>query len=215
MKNYEVSRAYSKTSSPRGKLNRLSVAVLVDGVAEEVPALDAEGKPIEGKTQKLVKPLETETIARIESVVKSAVGFDSSRGDTLTVENIPFFEPSDDLLKDLDSKAMNDMIFGYLSKVVPILFVILFFVTVVKPLVRFLVTPTDAEVDLTRLLPTGIQELEAELDAERSKAALPSYAPSVDMEQLEEVMAENSRIVKENPQQAALLIRYWLNDGRL
>ena len=38
---------------------------------------------------------------------------------------------------------------------------------------------------------------------------------SVDLEQLGEIMAENSRLVKENPQQAALLIRYWINDGRL
>jgi flagellar biosynthesis/type III secretory pathway M-ring protein FliF/YscJ len=35
------------------------------------------------------------------------------------------------------------------------------------------------------------------------------------MKQLGEIMAESSRLVKENPQQAALLIRYWLNEGRL
>jgi flagellar biosynthesis/type III secretory pathway M-ring protein FliF/YscJ len=35
------------------------------------------------------------------------------------------------------------------------------------------------------------------------------------MDQLAELMAENSRLVKENPSQAALLIRYWLNDGRM
>ena len=85
----------------------------------------------------------------------------------------------------------------------------------VRPLVKFLVTPTEAEVDLSRLLPTGINDLEKELEAERSKAQIPVYEPSIDLEQLEELMAENSRIVKENPQQAALLIRYWLNDGRL
>jgi flagellar biosynthesis/type III secretory pathway M-ring protein FliF/YscJ len=68
---------------------------------------------------------------------------------------------------------------------------------------------------LARLLPTGIQELEIELDAERSKATIPEFEPAVDLEQLGELMAENSRLVKENPQQAALLIRYWLNDGRL
>jgi len=82
--------------------------------------------------------------------------------------------------------------------------------------VRFIITPTEAELDLERLLPTGLKELEQELDAERSKAGkLPEIDQSVDLEQLEELMAENSRIVKENPHQAALLIRYWLNDGRI
>jgi flagellar biosynthesis/type III secretory pathway M-ring protein FliF/YscJ len=64
-------------------------------------------------------------------------------------------------------------------------------------------------------LPTGIQDLEKEIDAERTRAQVPTYEPTVDLEQLEQMLAENSRIVKENPQQAALLIRYWLNDGRL
>jgi len=211
VKNYEVSKAITKSSSPRGKLVRLSVAVIVDGAREEVP--------VTGETDiapaKLFKPLESDMLAQIESTVKSAVGFDSARGDTVSVENIPFFEPSDEVAKEMDKKATQDLIFNILFRAGPVLFLILFFFVIVRPLVRFLVTPTDAEVDLSRLLPTGIQELEAELETERSKASVPIFEPAVDLEQLEELMAENSRIVKENPRQAALLIRYWLNDGRL
>ena len=147
--------------------------------------------------------------------VKSSVGFDSSRGDSITVENLSFFEPSEAIEQDLDKKATQDMIFNVLSKAVPVLFIILFFFVVVRPLIKFLVTPTEAEVDLHRLLPTGIAELEREIDSERTKSSIPDYEPSIDLEQLEELMSENSRMVKENPQQAALLIRYWLNDGRL
>ena len=133
----------------------------------------------------------------------------------MSVENISFFEPDESIAQELDKKATQDMIFNTLSKAVPVLFIILFFFIVVKPLIRFLVTPTEAEVDLHRLLPTGIAELEREIDSERSKSSIPDYEPSIDLEQLEELMSENSRMVKENPQQAALLIRYWLNDGRL
>jgi len=207
VKNYEVSRAVVKSSSPRGKLTRLSVAVLVDGMKE----VKGEGE----KVEKIFTPLSSETISQIESVVKSAVGFDTSRGDSLSVENISFFEPDESIAQELDKKATQDMIFNTLSKAVPVLFIILFFFIVVKPLIRFLVTPTEAEVDLHRLLPTGIAELEREIDSERSKSSIPDYEPSIDLEQLEELMSENSRMVKENPQQAALLIRYWLNDGRL
>ena len=87
----------------------------------------------------------------------------------------------------------------------------------VRPMVRFLVTPTESEVDLSRLLPAGVEELEAELEAERSKlSALPERAiPAVDIEELEGLLAENSRMVRENPAQAALLIRYWLNEGKM
>lgn len=208
VKNYEVSRAVTKSSLPRGKLVRLSAAVLVDGTYEAAAGAAADAP-------KVFKPLDSETIARIESVVKSAVGFDTSRGDSVTVENIPFFTPDEAVVKDLENKAMYGKLVEYgLSYLAPTLAVIFFFL-LARKLVAFLVTPTDAEVDLSRLLPTGIKELEAELEQERSKPQLPTFEPTVDMEQLEELMAENSRIVKENPQQAALLIRYWLNDGRL
>lgn len=208
VKNYEVSRAVTKSNMPRGRLTRLSVAVLVDG-NYAAPA----GAP--ANAPKTFMPLDTEVMTRIEGVVKSAVGLNMDRGDTLTVENVPFYTPDDNILQQMEKDANSTFIFNMVSKAVPVLFVILFFFVIVRPLVKFLVTPTDAEVDLTRLLPTGIRELEQELHAERSKASLPQFEPQVDMEQLEQLMAENSQIVKENPRQAALLIRYWLNDGRL
>lgn len=213
LKNYEVSRAITRSSSPRGRLTRLSVAVLVDGTYETPAGTPAGGDAAAAKPS--FKPLESDVLTRIESVVKSAVGFDPVRGDTLTVENIPFHIPEDTFKAEMDKKATQDMIFNLIYRTGPVLFVLLFFFVIVKPLVKFLTTPTEAEVDLTRLLPTGITELEQELEAERSRAAVPAFEPAVDLAQLEELMAENSRIVKENPQQAALLIRYWLNDGRL
>ncbi|MCO6432424.1 MAG: flagellar M-ring protein FliF [Deltaproteobacteria bacterium] len=210
VKNYEVSRAVTRISSPRGKLTRLAVAVLVDGTYETVAAAEGAAAP-----QKVFKPLDGEVMSQIESLVKAAVGFDSSRGDTITVENIPFYLTDSSEAKALESEAFHNTIFKYLGYVGPIMFVLLFFMFAVRPVVKFLVTPTEAEVDLTRLLPTGIAELEQELESERTKAQVPEFVPAVDLEQLEEMMAENSRIVKENPHQAALLIRYWLNDGRL
>lgn len=218
VKNYEVSRAVSRISSPRGKLQRLSVAVLVDGSYETLVGDGAANDSAKGKDKedaKVFKPLAPEMLTQIEDVVKNAVGFDSARGDTVTVENVPFMVNETNYIEEMDKAALHDSILKYVSKSAPLLFVVLFFFFLVRPLVRFLVTPTEAEVDLSRLLPKGIQELEKELDQERQKASIPAFEPAVDMAQLEEMMGENSRIVKENPQQAALLIRYWLNDGRL
>lgn len=213
VKNYEVSRAVSKSSSPRGKLTKLSVAVLVDGTYESLPV--AAGAPAGTEAQKQFKALDDDTMARIESVVKSAVGFDATRGDSVTVENIPFNAPDSKVMEAMETKATYDYWFNAIYRIGPILFIGLFFLFIVRPLVRFLVRPTEAEVDLNRLLPTGIKELEQELEAERSKVIVPESEPVVNMEQLEELISQNSRQVKENPQQAALLIRYWLNDGRL
>jgi flagellar M-ring protein FliF len=214
VKNFEVSRAVTKTAQARGKLMRLSAAVLVDGRYTESQDVGADGKPT-GKAQKTFAPLPQEMLAQVEGIVKSAVGYDSARGDVVTVENVPFFQPDESLREELAKADQMNLIFRVGSMALPVLALLLFVFVLLRPMVKFLITPTEAEVDLSRLLPTGLQELEAELEAERSKAVIPEFEPAVDLEQLGELMAENSRLVKENPQQAALLIRYWLNDGRI
>jgi flagellar biosynthesis/type III secretory pathway M-ring protein FliF/YscJ len=128
---------------------------------------------------------------------------------------VPFYEPDESLKEELEKSNTPNLIIAVGRVAVPLLALLLFFFVLLRPMVKFLITPTEAEVDLTRLLPTGLAELEQELDSERAKAVIPEFEPAVDLEQLGEIMAENSRMVKENPQQAALLIRYWLNDGRL
>lgn len=208
VKNYEVSKAIHRTSDARGKLIKLSAAVLVDG-KYEVPLGAPEGTP------KQFMPLEPEVLNKIEDLVKNAVGFDGIRGDTLTVENIPFYAPEANLLEQMQGKATQDLIFNSIFRAGPLIFIILFFLMLVRPLVKFLVTPTEAEVDLSRLLPTGITELESELEAERSRPEVPEPDSVVDIDQLNEIIAENTKSVKDNPEQAALLIRYWLNDGRM
>ncbi|MCB0358802.1 MAG: flagellar M-ring protein FliF [Bdellovibrionales bacterium] len=212
--NYEVSRAVSRTVSETGTVKKLSVAVLVDGQYVETPA--AAPDPAQAEAQKLYQPLSAEMMRKIENLVKQSVGYDPTRGDVVTVENIPFFQ-ADDSLESLFAEAESrEQIKDWIQMATPALLILLLFF-LVKPLVRFLVSPTEAEVDLSRLLPAGIEELEAELDAERARltSAQEMIEPTVDIEELEELLAENSKLVKENPQQAALLIRYWLNDGRV
>ena len=213
VRNYEVSRAVIKSVSAPGKLNRLSVAVLVDG--QYLPIAGAAA--VNGVVPKQYKALPAEMIQKIDNLVKQSVGFDGARGDIVTVENIRFFEPEETLESALETAETQAMIDQATSVVVPAILVLLFLWVVLRPIVRFLVNPTDAEVDLSRLLPAGIEELEAELEAERSKVStMPELSsPSVDIEELEQLLQENSRVVKENPQQAALLIRYWLNEGRM
>lgn len=188
VKNYEVSRAIIKSNLPKGAIKRLSVAVIVDESS-----------------------LEAQNLAQISAVVKSAVGYNDLRGDVVTVESVPFYQP--EMIED--SSVMWDKGMEVLRMLIPILFILLTFFFLISPLVKFILKPVEAENDLSRLLPSGISELEKELEVERNKATIPAYEPTVDLEQLEELMAENSSIVKDNPQQAALLIRWWLNDGRL
>ncbi len=80
-RNYEVSKVTSREVRPVGRLARLSIAVVVDGVVRQGP---------DGTTNVPRSPAE---LARLTSVVKAAVGFDESRGDRVDVQSIPFEPP--------------------------------------------------------------------------------------------------------------------------
>ncbi|MDR3579071.1 MAG: flagellar basal-body MS-ring/collar protein FliF [Oryzomonas sp.] len=88
--NYEVSRSTSKTIEPVGTLSKISVAVLVDG-KYEMPVATKDGQI--GKAKYI--PRSPDELQKIETLVKSAVGFNAERGDQLSVQNIPFQDMGD------------------------------------------------------------------------------------------------------------------------
>jgi flagellar M-ring protein FliF len=207
LKNYEMSRAIIKTTSPRGTLTRLSAAVLVDGKYNSLTSA-------EGVTSKVFEKLSPEMLTQIENIVKGAIGYDVTRGDSITVENIQFFSADESENDVLSALTLNDIVYYIWMAGTP-LFILLFFFIIVRPLIKFVTTPTEVEVNLDRLLPAGLEDLEREIGTERMRADIPEDEPLVDLSQLEDLISENSTFVRENPQQAALLIRYWLNEGRL
>ncbi|HMM14194.1 MAG TPA: flagellar basal-body MS-ring/collar protein FliF [Parvibaculum sp.] len=79
--NYEISRTTKTEVLEPGRIRRLSVAVLVDGTY----TAGADGKTV-------YAPRSEQEIAKIEALVKSAIGFDQSRGDHVEVVNLRFAE---------------------------------------------------------------------------------------------------------------------------
>lgn len=74
--NYELDRTIRHTQQKAGTVQRLSVAVVVNYLGA-----DKDGKP---------QPMSKEQLAQIEALVREAMGYSSSRGDTLNVVNTPF-----------------------------------------------------------------------------------------------------------------------------
>lgn len=85
-RSFEIDRTLSYTKKPGGRIKRLTIAVLIDNVPKA-----AEG----GKTT--VEPLSAAQIEDVTRLVKNAVGFDESRGDSVSVVNAPFHEEVSDL----------------------------------------------------------------------------------------------------------------------
>jgi flagellar M-ring protein FliF len=77
--NYEISKKTVTEVQEVGRLNKLSVAVVVDGKHET--AKDGSSN---------YTPLSTDDMAKITALVKSAIGYDEKRGDQLQVTNLRF-----------------------------------------------------------------------------------------------------------------------------
>jgi flagellar M-ring protein FliF len=82
--NYEISNTVTTTVREPGAIQRLSVAVAVDGVV--TPAAGGEGEPT-------YAPRSEEDMQRIQQLVRSAMGFSESRGDQVEVVNVRFARP--------------------------------------------------------------------------------------------------------------------------
>ncbi|MEC9236146.1 MAG: flagellar basal-body MS-ring/collar protein FliF, partial [Pseudomonadota bacterium] len=79
--NYEISKTIRSTVSEVGEVNKLSIAVLIDGSY----VMDEEGN-------KTYSPRTQQQLDQIYALVRSAVGFDEARGDSLEVINMQFAE---------------------------------------------------------------------------------------------------------------------------
>lgn len=81
-RNFELDRTISHSRLAPGSIRKLSVAVLVD----EPTSADAEGNVI-------TTPLSDAQMARINTLVMDAIGFNMARGDSLNVVSAPFVTP--------------------------------------------------------------------------------------------------------------------------
>lgn len=79
--NYEISSVRSEQVIEPGDVERLSISVVVDNAR----VTDEEGNVT-------FAPRSEEELGKYAALVKSAVGFDEARGDTITVENLPFID---------------------------------------------------------------------------------------------------------------------------
>ncbi|PQV57099.1 flagellar M-ring protein FliF [Defluviimonas denitrificans] len=99
--NFEVSETTREVIRAPGAIRRLTVAVLIDGVADpQDPAV---------KT-----PRSEEEIAALHDLVAAAVGFDSARGDVITVKSMGF-EPAPDALPAPAGSLLERMPFDLMS----------------------------------------------------------------------------------------------------
>ncbi|HUM04052.1 MAG TPA: flagellar basal-body MS-ring/collar protein FliF [Terriglobales bacterium] len=82
---YAVSKVTRRVLQPAGRIRRVTAAVVVDDAAEITAA---NGKQTASRRKRTAEELK-----QIEQLASAAIGLDSTRGDTLTVQNLSFRKP--------------------------------------------------------------------------------------------------------------------------
>ena len=144
--NFEISRTTRQMVRETGEVRRLSVAVLVDGTYSTNNA-----------GEQTYVPRTEEQLDQIAALVRSAIGYDANRGDSLEVVNMQFAEI------DVDAETYDNTLFGFskdklldAAEVITLaILIILVILLVIQPMVgRLLATEENKTAD---------EELETEL----------------------------------------------------
>ena len=118
---FDYAETRRETVRPAGEVERISVAVLVNGVA------GADGT---------LAPRPREELAMLEKLVRSAVGYDEARGDVVTVESIAFAVPPE-LGTEAGAEALPSFVEAHMLELVQlgvlVLVVALLGLVVVRP----------------------------------------------------------------------------------
>ena len=163
--NFEISKTVRRSVRSAGKVNRISVAVLVDGVV----TTGEDG-------QETYRPRSADEMEQIEKLVRTAIGYDGDRGDTIEVVNMRFAAPPGDL-----EGLASDEIFGFkqdnllrLAEVVVLATVgILIILLVVRPLIGKVFEATAATAEAIA------QSTEQQMLTDQSGATPALAAPGV------------------------------------
>ncbi len=212
--NYEISKTISRIVEPIGEIEKLSVSVLVDGnyekVIGELPE-DADEDAEPPVTQKYVARTSDE-LQILEGIVKGIIGFDEVRGDTLTIESVPFESSA---LSDMDSAMVDSgsivpsFIAPYIHTIIKSgvsgvigIFVILF---ILRPVIRRLTEESNALSAIDQLGASAVM-------VPKGEAGDPDFD-----KKLEASQGDTERIkdaVRKNPRQAAMIIKEWIQETR-
>jgi flagellar M-ring protein FliF len=212
--NYEISRSTKTEVTEGGHLNRVSVAVLVDGNY----AKNDKGEPV-------YQPRDKDEIDHIAALVRSAIGFDQKRGDQVEVVNLRFAETASTALPEPTGlmaflQFSKDDIMHWAEELVMVVLGIVVLLMVVRPLVTRIVTPDQAAANVAAALENG--DVRAAIAAGATAAdikAVPSAtAKMIDVAQVQgQVHAQSVQKVGEladkNPTEAISIIRSWLHES--
>ncbi len=227
--NFEISKTIRQHIREGGSIKRLSVAVLVNDRVRENP----EGEPS-------FEPRSAEELANLEKLVKTAVGYDAQRGDTVEIVNMRFAEPPQ-MLGGVDDAIFLGFSTADLRRIVEVLILavvgILIILLVVRPLIakifetspgaapdgpmaigadgRPLLTNQSVGADGAPVMVAGAGEDGTAVGPDGALVSANNLGDMLDVNQVEGRVQASSlnkigEIIEKHPEEAATILRSWM-----
>ena len=208
--NYEISRTTKTEVTEVGRVNRISVAVLVDGAYSK-----------NEKGEMVYQDRNKEQLDRIAALVRSAIGFDQKRGDQVEVVNLRFAEapamvlpPEPTGLLGMLQFTKDDVMYVIELGVMMLLGLVVLFM-VIRPLVKRILT-ADAIPALAEL--PALTDGSADGTGATGHALVPGGAAQlIDVAQIQgqvhaQAVHRVGELAERNPNETAAIVRQWLSE---
>lgn len=187
--NYEISKTISNKISETGNIEKLSIAILVDGNYD----INPETK------EKIYNPRSPEELKKIENLVKVAVGFDAKRGDKIEVINMQFFAEEAEVEEKEKTDWYKDELPTIFRTVILAIVVVLAFIVVLRPIVNRIFADKK---DHSNIKMGGISI---------ASSGGGEDDMSKEMKQRVENVSKVNEVISSHPQETLMVLRQWLN----
>lgn len=210
--NYEVSQTTREVLKAPGAIKRLTVAVMVNGTLQT----DAQGNAA-------FVPVPDEELAALRDLVASAVGYDESRGDVITLKSLSF-EPLESVGSlpveqnwfsgQIDAMSLVQMVvFGLVALILGVF--------VIRPLLlpgrRNAVLPVLANNASASAQSPELPVLNGTIEPESGDINLPAIPARVDQAELpnsEDAVARLKTLIDERRNETVEVLRSWLDEPK-
>ena len=205
--NYEISRTTRTEVIEGGRVKRLSVAVLLDGVYARGP-----------NGEVTYQPRPQDELDRIAALVRTAIGFDRNRGDQIEVVNLRFAETpnavselrDEPLLSSLFNPGREDM-FRLLELAVIVILTLIVLLAVVRPMLKKITGQESRAGKGNPLQPMDVANLPVSVLPQHAATAQMMEIAKVNGQIRAETVDQVGNMVLTNPQETVAVLRNWIH----
>lgn len=202
-RNFELDRSISYTKRQQGTVRRLSVAVVVD----DLVSLNPESSAI------VRTPWNDDELGRLTLLVRDAVGYSPTRGDSVSVINSPFAlpEPEEPIVElPIYQQAW------FLNLIQPTLvgiFVLILLLVIVRPILKALSEQNKIGVNEDTEAAIFADETDEISDDQVSLVSTEDILVPGSPEKIDRQLNAIRGLIAEEPERVAQVIKQWVMEG--